>query len=638
MRYSDFERLVRFRIADHVAGLRRVPGRVSLEGIPAVLTFFRNNRKNRILEFQSRLLRELTLTSGSLQNKESPIKNIAAAAREILDIYFLYTFHPGPDGRYELHFYWCGTPAPAFRELAVQFVNRAINGDPSLKPAAAFSVVNTTACPESFLPEHEGTGLDVRSKTFALETPKGSGMVGIGTRKAAPDNPEDRIAAESILITLMNTASAVNALAKYTREVERFATRDPLTNLYNQIAFWDLLAYETERSKRQLYRFSLLVIDIDNFKAINDSYGHDVGDMLLKEFAAILKNAVRAGDITARYAGDDFVAILPVCDEGQAYIVARRIIENTREFSVKLGTGSVVKQTVSIGVAVFPDHAKEAKDLYLLADSMVLQAKTFGKDRLSMPSEHDDIEILKSMGDKNIMVLEALSQRKIIPYFQPIMNVRDMKIEAYEVLTRIVMNDRVIPASEFIETAESMGAIGKLDYQLIEMAFSKVRSSNYAGNLFLNLSPKALVLNEFIPTVRKLVRDYNIDPTKLVFEITERDSVKSLNIIDKYIRELKDDGFRFAIDDFGCGYSSFQYLRNFCVDFVKVDGDFIRNMNATSTVEKAIVSSIASLSEKLGIKTIAEFVESREILGYVESAGIDYAQGYYIKKPSADLL
>jgi EAL domain-containing protein (putative c-di-GMP-specific phosphodiesterase class I) len=289
-------------------------------------------------------------------------------------------------------------------------------------------------------------------------------------------------------------------------------------------------------------------------------------------------------------------------------------------------------------VSVFPDHAKEAKDLYLLADSMLLQAKTYGKDRLSIPSEHDDVEVLKSMGDKNIMILEALSQRRIVPYFQPIMNMKDMKIEAYEVLTRIVINDRVIPAAEFIETAESMGAIGKIDYQLMELAFSKVKSSKYQGKLFLNLSPKALVLNEFMPTVRKLLQDYNIEPSQMVFEITERDTVKGLNIIEKNIQNLKGEGFRFAIDDFGAGYSSFQYIRNFSIDFIKVDGEFIRNMNGTSTVEKAIVTSIASLSEKLGIKTIAEYVETEDILNHVGSAGIDYAQGYYIKRPSPDLV
>jgi diguanylate cyclase (GGDEF)-like protein len=157
-----------------------------------------------------------------------------------------------------------------------------------------------------------------------------------------------------MLTALADIAESVRTIALYTREVERFATRDPLTNLYNQISFWDLLKYETERSKRQQYKFSLLVIDIDNFKTVNDTYGHEIGDSYLKSFSSILRAAVRGGDITARYDGDQFTAILPLCDEGQAYIVAQRFIESVRELSLPLPDGGKLTGTASIGVAVYP--------------------------------------------------------------------------------------------------------------------------------------------------------------------------------------------------------------------------------------------------------------------------------------------
>jgi EAL domain-containing protein (putative c-di-GMP-specific phosphodiesterase class I) len=179
-----------------------------------------------------------------------------------------------------------------------------------------------------------------------------------------------------------------------------------------------------------------------------------------------------------------------------------------------------------------------------------------------------------------------------------------------------------------------MGAIGKIDYQLLDMAFSTVRDRNYTGMLFLNLSPKALILNEFMPNVRRFLTDYHIDPAKMVFEITERDTVKNLKLVERFVHDLKSEGFRFAIDDFGAGYSSYQYLKTFSVDYLKVDGDFIRNMGENGSTETAIVKSIASLAESLGIKTIAEYVETKEILGHVEATGIDYAQGYYIQRPS----
>jgi diguanylate cyclase (GGDEF)-like protein len=411
-----------------------------------------------------------------------------------------------------------------------------------------------------------------------------------------------------------------------------------LTNLYNQHTFWDLLQYETQRSARQQYKFTLLLIDIDNFKVINDKFGHEVGDRFLQDFSLILKSAVRKGDIPARYSGDDFAAILPVCDEEQAFIVARRIRDNLREHSLTLPDGNEVQQTASIGVAVFPSHAEDAQDLYLLADSMLHQAKIAGKDNVAFPSERDNVEMLKNLGDKNIMVLNALRRHnmQIVPYFQPIMDIRNRTVAAYEVLTRIKTADRIIPAADFIEAAENMGAIGKIDYQLIEQAFTIVRQKNFTGTLFLNLSPKAMVISEFMPTVRSLLRTYDIHPGTMVFEITERDTVKNVSLLENFVRGLRDEGFRFAIDDFGSGYSSFQYLKTFPVDFLKVDGDFIRSM-IHGSVTREIVTSVASLASRLRIETIAEYVETEEILGEVRAAGIQYAQGYFIQSPSPDL-
>jgi diguanylate cyclase (GGDEF)-like protein len=596
------------------------------------------HKNHRILEFQSFLLHELSLAPGPSADRDNRFKSIAAASHEVMDVYFLYTFQQKSDDSHNLEFFWAGTPSAPSREIALRTVRDELCPALSLSSAGKdCPAVHTIAFPDSALPDFPHASLDLRSKSFSFDTIGFTGRVGIGLAKDHT-GPGHAIAIDSLLVALINLVGTAKTFTRYNREVERFATRDPLTNLYNQMAFWDLLQHETERSRRQQYKFSLLKIDVDNFKAINDTYGHDVGDLLLKEFASVLKSAVRGGDMAARYAGDEFTAILPICDEGQADIVAGRIIESLRSFSVRLPNGSAIQQTVSIGIAVFPDHAAEAKDLYLMADSMLRQAKTQGKDRFSVPRDGHDVEIVKSVRGKNLLILEALSQRRFVPYFQPIVDVKSGAIEAYEVLTRIAMPDRVISAAEFIETAENMGVVGKIDYQLIELAFAKVRESGYQGKLFLNLSPKALVLNEFIPTVRSMLKNYGLDPSKLVFEITERDTVKALDSIEKNIQELKREGFRFAIDDFGSGYSSFQYIKTFSIDFLKVDGEFIRNMSGTSVVENAIVSSIAGLARKLGIKTIAEFVETKEVLGHVESAGIHFAQGYFIKKPSPDLL
>jgi diguanylate cyclase (GGDEF)-like protein len=590
------------------------------------------------MQFQAKLLKELGLSTDSAKSWRKQVKTIVREASAVLNLKFLFSCLAGEDGKFTIEIFWVAEPASQTRDAGERLIRSAIAEDGEFGKRGEFNVVHSTADAGSPPRDISADRVKLLTKTFHMTTPPESGIVGIGLQARARRSPVEALAIDSALTAFANVISSVKALAAYTKEVERFATRDPLTNLYNQISFWDLLEYETSRSKRQQYRFSLLVIDLDNFKTINDTYGHEIGDSFLKDFSAILKNAVRAGDIPARYAGDQFTAILPVCDEGQAFIVSTRILEKLREFSLPLTNGGTVKGSVSIGVAVYPDHAKEAKDLYLLANSMLAQAKSFGKDRVSMPSEHDDVEVLKSMGEKSILILEALSQQRFVPYFQPIVNVNTMRTEAYEVLTRIVLPDRVIAAADFIEAATDMGAIGRIDFQLLEHALAKVRDSGYAGDLFINLSPKALVMTEFMPTIRKLLSDYGMDPSRLIFEITERDTVKNIKLIEAFIGELKQEGFRFAIDDFGSGYSSFQYIKMFSVDFLKVDGEFIRHMTGNGSVEKQIVSSIAALAGRLGIKTIAEYVESREILTEVESAGINYAQGYYIQKPSPDLF
>jgi diguanylate cyclase (GGDEF)-like protein len=595
------------------------------------------DKAERLMNFQAELLKTLALSSDTLKHWRKRTSALLIEASDVLDICFAFTFQPGDDERYALDLFWQGTPPPGTQQMIEEMVVKKITACPAFNTIPQYSLIQTTALPDRALPDFSTLRVNIEVRDFTIDNPTSGAVVGVGIRSGRCWSGLDKIAGDSMLTALVDIAASVRTIALYTREVERFATRDPLTNLYNQISFWDLLNYETERSKRQRYKFSLLVIDIDNFKTVNDTYGHEIGDSYLKSFSTILRTAVRGGDIAARYDGDQFTAILPVCDEGQAYIVAQRFIEYVRELALPLPDGGSLKGTASVGVAVYPDHAQDARDLYLLADSKLLQAKSTGKDRLSMPTDQDNVAALKSIGEKNIMILEALTRKQFVPYFQPIMNIRSTKIEAHEVLTRIVIGDRVIAAAEFIETAEGMGAVGKIDYQLIDMAFSRVRETNYGGYLFLNLSPKALILNEFMPTVRRFLTDYHIDPSKMVFEITERDTVKNLSLVEQFVRDLKGEGFRFAIDDFGAGYSSYQYLKTFSVDYLKVDGDFIRNMGVNGSTERAIVKSIAALAESLGIKTIAEYVETKAILGHVESTGIDYAQGYYIQRPSPAL-
>ena len=232
-----------------------------------------------------------------------------------------------------------------------------------------------------------------------------------------------------------------------------------------------------------------------------------------------------------------------------------------------------------------------------------------------------------------VMIQNALDERRIIPYFQPICNAATGEIVIHELLMRIQLDDVVVTANDFIAEAETMGIAHKMDYQLIEKAFSQIKQQGYQGMLFVNLSPKALIVGEFVARVHRLAMDFDIAPSRIVFEITERETVSNLSLLEKFVLDIKLQGFSFAIDDFGSGYSSFQYIKRFPVDYIKIEGEFIRNM-LTDEVYLAFVKSIVTLAKELRVKTIAEYVEDGDTLAEVCRLGIDYAQGYHVSRPA----
>jgi EAL domain-containing protein (putative c-di-GMP-specific phosphodiesterase class I) len=289
--------------------------------------------------------------------------------------------------------------------------------------------------------------------------------------------------------------------------------------------------------------------------------------------------------------------------------------------------------TVSIGISVYPQHASSQKELFIIADSMMYKAKEEGKNTIKFPSENDILSIVKEQKAKSSLLLEAISNNKIIPFFQPIQNSFDDKIQIHELLMRIEIDGHLTTAADFIEVAEGMSLIHRMDLIVVEQAFRKIQIERYQGILFINLSPKSLVIGDYTQQLANLVNKYNIDKSKIVFEITERETVKNFSLLEKFVLNLKLDGFQFAIDDFGSGFSSFHYIKKFPIDYLKIDGDFIININKDSK-DRAFVQSILTLAKELKIKTVAEFVEDEEIVITLKALGVDLLQGYHIGKPS----
>ncbi|MBT1073310.1 putative bifunctional diguanylate cyclase/phosphodiesterase [Pelotalea chapellei] len=591
-----------------------------------------------VLEFEVKLLERFIITSEIVRDWKAHVSHILIEINSIMETYFFFSLFMIDEESYDLEVFWRNTPSPQAKASFESIIREKIANSPRFKQVGQVNIIHNVALPLAALPPLREEDIELQTKSLFLEAPRIGGIVGIGVVSELGKYPARALVIESILATLLNVVGSVKAIYRYTKELEFYSTRDPLTNLFNQRVFWEMLGNEVDRSTRSDDNFALLHLDIDNFKMINDSYGYAFGDHLLQGVSEVVKAVLRRGDISARYGGDEFAIILPESRGQQAYMIAQRIREDLANMIFTPPDGGALKASVSIGMALFPTHAQTPKELFMMADNMRCKAKAAGKDQIAFPSDEDLAEVYRKISEKNIMIMKAIEERLIIPYFQPIVNVSNGMVEAHEVLMRINLPEKTVCAEEFISIAENMGVISKMDYILMEKAFQKASACGYKGLLFINISPKALILNEFIPTVRRLTKEYSIDPATIVFEITERETVKNMTLLERFVLDLKLENYKFAIDDFGAGFSSYQYLKRFPVDFIKVEGEFVRGMGAPGGVDLAIVKSIATLAQGLGIRTIGEYVENAEILGLVSGINLTYAQGYHVGVPAPELV
>ncbi|MFN4306873.1 putative bifunctional diguanylate cyclase/phosphodiesterase [Sulfurihydrogenibium azorense] len=421
----------------------------------------------------------------------------------------------------------------------------------------------------------------------------------------------------------------------YKINIYNLATLDFLTKIPNRRKLMMDLEKEILRAKRFNRPLSIALIDIDDFKIINDSFGHDVGDLALLHVVDILKDSIRLTDIVGRYGGEEFLVIMPETSLDGTLKAAEKIRKNIEQSSFIIND-TKIPFTVSIGIASTELHGYDSQLLLKAADLGLYKAKKEGKNRVEFLTK-DEIESLISseFESKNILV-SAIKEDRIVPFFQPIVKSDTLEIVGYEVLARIYIpeEDKYLPAYKFIPEAIRYRVLEKIDKIVQEKAIRYISEKNKKNILiFFNMSKTFFEKVSNLDDLLLLLNSNDVNPNNIFLEVTEEEALSDLTTLKEYIRYGKTLGFNFAIDDFGAGYSNFIYLKHFPIDLVKLDGSLISDIDK-DVDDQVIIESIIKIARHKNIKVLAEMVEEKEEYETLKRLGVDYLQGYYFGKPT----
>lgn len=419
------------------------------------------------------------------------------------------------------------------------------------------------------------------------------------------------------------------------RQLEYLVDHDFLTGLYNRRWFERELAREVERAARYGTPGAVLVIDLDHFKDINDSLGHKAGDDLLKGVAGLLKQRARQADVLARLGGDEFALLLPQTSANHAAIVADEIVKTLSRRMVA-NAGESVGVTASVGVAI--SDGLTDTELLAYADLAMYEAKEAGRNRFAvyLPAKGGRERVSARLAEAERIRL-AVEENRLLLYGQPVLDLRTNETHSYELLVRLP-GDRpgepLLP-SAFLYVAERFGLIQAVDSWVVRNAIRLIAEHAQTGRqlvLSVNLSGKSISDPKLALLIEAALDEAGIDPARLIFELTETAAIASFEQAKIFTRRLRSRGCQFALDDFGAGFGSFYYLKNFPFDHIKIDGGFIRGL-VSNAMDQLVVQAIVTIAQGLRKKTVAEFVAEQETASLLRKIGVDCAQGYYIGEP-----
>ncbi|MFZ2620541.1 MAG: EAL domain-containing protein [Alphaproteobacteria bacterium] len=428
----------------------------------------------------------------------------------------------------------------------------------------------------------------------------------------------------------------------------RLATTDHLTGLLNRRRFMEELERSVSLARRHKTKGVLMFIDLDRFKEINDTHGHEAGDQILRGITDILKKSFRSTDIVARLGGDEFAVIMHNIDVARAQAKVEEVIERMNSFEVKYKEARL-SVTMSAGMIVYPQENKDGEELMMTADLAMYRAKDLGRNRMFVDVEDDTDNTQNSVRAQLKWVNRlrvCLETGDFEMHFQPLVSAHKHHRPLFEALLRIYDEDgKMGSPALYIDAAEHFGLIQELDLSVVERCFKiqqDLQRDGIMADFSINLSSRSLGDPEVMKAVHELKDKYTFSPNHVMFEVTETmalldpNSRRDIGEIHGFINDLRGMGFRFAIDDFGTGFSSFDYLRLLPIDVVKIDGAYVKDLEHNKK-SRVFLEAMVMMCHGLDIQTVAEFVENEAILDILLELNVDYAQGWHLGKPILDI-
>ena len=420
------------------------------------------------------------------------------------------------------------------------------------------------------------------------------------------------------------------------------ATHDRLTGLYKRVEFEHVLGDALDGARNEGHWGALCYLDLDHFKLVNDTCGHAAGDELLKQVGGLLQAGLRRGDTPARLGGDEFGIVFSDCSTNEAFLAAQRLCQTIQDFTLEW-EGSTLHITASAGLVSISPEDTDIGELMRMVDCACYVAKDAGRNRVHHHSPNDT-DIASHHGQMYLVqrIQEALRTGRLCLYCQPTRALLEggQHGQYHELLLRMLEDDgRPIPAVEFIPAAERFHLIGALDRWVVSTAFQRIAENRGSDPILygINISGQSLSEEGFLTFVLEQLERHHTPPGSICFEITETAAVTNFPRALGFVSALRRAGCRFALDDLGSGMSSFGYLKNLEIDYLKIDGGFVRGM-VDDPYNYALVQAINEIGHTLGIVTIAEFVENEAIVNQLRELGVDYAQGYAIARPEPSTL